>query len=220
MWSPGFSVTVATMAVSPGPRAARESKAASDNAGVSRKPPSSSRSRSSSSTRRRNPASPPHAASRNAARSAGGFSSAPTNSSRGRAPGAGWSSAGMCFQSFKRKQPSKSAPKSRGTRAYSRTPLPLDADRIRRALGQHRRFGLKLLQHHFDGFLELRIAPGNDVLGRLFDFHVRRHAFVLDDATVLVPEGEVRRGDGTAIHQHGETEDADQPAPGAFADER
>src|SRR6266498_4987361 len=207
MWSPGFSVTVATMAVSPGPRAARESKAASDNAGVSRKPPSSSRSQSRSSTRRRNPASPPHAASRNAARSEGGFSSAPTNSSRGRAPGAGWSSAGMRFQSFKRKQPSKSAPKSRGIRACSRTSLPLYTDRIRGALGQHRRFGLKFLQHYLDGFLELRIAPGDDVLRRLLDFHVRRNAFVLDDETVLVPEGEVRRGDQTAIHQHRETKD-------------
>src|SRR5262249_23277575 len=100
------------------------------------------------------------------------------------------------------------------------TTLPLDADRIWGTFWRHRRFGLKLLQYDFDGFLELRIAPGDDVLRSLLDFDVGRHAFVLDDEAVLIPEGEVRRGDGAAIHQHREAQDADEPAPGAFADER
>src|SRR5438128_2621283 len=60
-----------------------------------------------------------------------------------------------------------------------------------------------------------------DNIGRhLLDLDVRRHAYVLDYPTVLRgPDRQVRRSYPAAIHQHGKAEYADQPAPGALADE-
>src|SRR5262245_42273329 len=93
-------------------------------------------------------------------------------------------------------------------------------DRIRWSLWRHGGLCLKVLQHHLDSFLELRIASGNHVLGRLLDFDVGWHAFVLDDEAIFRPEGKIRSGDRTTIHQHGETKDANKSAPSAFADQR
>src|SRR5882724_11575262 len=60
-----------------------------------------------------------------------------------------------------------------------------------------------------------------DNIGRhLLDLDVRRHAYVLDYPTVFRgPDRQVRRRHPAAIHQHREAEYADQPAPGALADE-
>ena len=64
------------------------------------------------------------------------------------------------------------------------------------------------------------IASGYDLFGRLLDFHIGGYALFLDDETVLGPEGEARRRDRSTIHQHRESEDANEPAPGALSDER
>ena len=53
----------------------------------------------------------------------------------------------------------------------------------------------------------------------LLDVDVGRNAHVLDDPAVLGEDRQVGRGHDAAVHQDGEAEDADQPAPGPLADQ-
>src|SRR5579862_4616442 len=79
---------------------------------------------------------------------------------------------------------------------------------------------VQLVHHHGDGLLELRVvarAPGSRVHLHL---DVGIHTVVLHvPSAVRIPEGEVRRRNGPAIHKDGVSADPHQAAPRAPADE-
>ena len=59
--------------------------------------------------------------------------------------------------------------------------------------------------------------PGYDVGRRLVDIDVGWHPLILDDPSVLGPDGQIGSGDEAAVHQLRKSEDSDQAAPGAPA---
>jgi hypothetical protein len=88
----------------------------------------------------------------------------------------------------------------------------------------HRAFDRVLLQRfhcQLHSFFELHVYAFAPSGGIEVNVHVGRRADVFDFPLAFgCIETEVRRGDVAAIHQRGIAADADQTAPGAFADDR
>src|SRR6476620_10598540 len=91
---------------------------------------------------------------------------------------------------------------------------------VRWTLRIHGRRFLQLVECDSDGLLELRIVPVNYLRRGLLDVDVRRNTLVLDDPAIVGPDRQVRRGDASPVDELRETEDADEAAPCALADDR
>src|SRR2546421_5241176 len=79
---------------------------------------------------------------------------------------------------------------------------------------------LQLVHHDLNCLLQLWVMAVDDLRRCLFDFDVWRHTDVFYyPAFLRCPDGKVRRREVAAIHQDRKTQNANQPAPGAFTDE-
>src|SRR6185312_12433077 len=91
----------------------------------------------------------------------------------------------------------------------------------RRPPGDWRRMRLQELVHFRDGALELRVATLRQLRGVIHDGDVRLHAMSLGKPLALGAVFPERRHRYAAtVNERGCPRDADQPTPGAFANER